>query len=115
MSGIEISGAEKRQHARRRLFKGGQILFLDNAPVADCVVRDVSLGGARLQLRLPSPLPQSFRLKVKDLGTFECEVARIAGLELGVKFRDAAEQCAALFQDWPVSTASAAMPLARAG
>jgi hypothetical protein len=111
----EISGAEKRQHARRRMFKGGRILFFDNVPVADCVVKDVSISGARVQLRVHSPLPQKFRLAINQIGTFDCEVARASGLEFGVKFAAGAEQCAALFQDWPAPSYSATPPLARAG
>jgi len=107
----QIPGAEKRQHARRRMFKSGKILFFDNAPVAACVVRDVSVSGARVQLRTPSPLPQKFRLAISQLGTVDCEVAHGSDLEFGVRFLAAAEQCAALFRDWPVSPT----PLAWAG
>lgn len=91
--GTEASGpsgdakeGERRLHPRRRMFKGGKVVFNDRACVVDCVVRDLSNTGARLVFKDFQPLPQRFQLVIQELGTYECEVVRHHQTEYGVRF-----------------------------
>jgi hypothetical protein len=53
---------EKRTAQRRRVFKGGTITF-QNSGIA-CTVRNMSAGGAAIDLENPVTLPQSFTLSI---------------------------------------------------
>jgi hypothetical protein len=77
---------ERRLYDRRRTFKGATVVFSDNAAVADCTVRDLSPTGAKLTFKSLPPLPKSFRLVINEVGTFDCEIMRISGLDFGVRF-----------------------------
>jgi PilZ domain len=56
-------GIERRAHARHRVFKGGRLAF-DNGGVVDCTVRNISPGGARLDVTNPAGLPAQFTLHI---------------------------------------------------
>lgn len=51
---------EKRAAQRHRIFKGATIAFADSGIA--CTVRNVSEGGAAVDLEVPVTLPQSFTL-----------------------------------------------------
>ena len=53
---------EKRATQRHRVFKGGKIAF-ENSGMA-CTVRNMSEGGAAIDLEGPFTLPQSFTLSI---------------------------------------------------
>jgi hypothetical protein len=53
---------EKRTTQRHRVFKGGTITF-QNSGIA-CTVRNMSAGGAAVDLDAPVTLPQSFTLSI---------------------------------------------------
>ena len=53
---------EKRAAQRYRVFKGGTITF-ENSGIA-CTVRNMSDGGAAIDLESPVILPQSFTLSI---------------------------------------------------
>jgi len=53
---------EKRTAQRHRVFKGGTIIF-ENSGIA-CTVRNMSEGGAAVDLDAPVTLPQSFTLSI---------------------------------------------------
>jgi ribosomal protein S1 len=53
---------EKRRSLRRRVLKRAKALLNDNKTVLDCVIRDLSDEGARLQIEHASTLPRLFRL-----------------------------------------------------
>lgn len=53
---------EKRAAQRHRVFKGGTITF-GNSGIA-CIVRNVSEGGAAIDVDSPVTLPQSFTLAI---------------------------------------------------
>ena len=53
---------EKRTSQRHRIFKGGTIAF-ENRDFA-CIVRNISIGGAAIDLDQPVALPQSFTLAI---------------------------------------------------
>lgn len=56
---------EKRQDRRRRTLKEGKII-LSEWTTLDCVIRDLSSGGAHLRLGGLTSLPPSFRLLIVD-------------------------------------------------
>ena len=88
MSDSQTSSTEQRQHSRRRTWKSAQVLLHDNAAVANCTVRDISANGARLAFKSFAPLPKRFRLRINEMGTFECEIVRVSDLDYGVRFLD---------------------------
>lgn len=53
---------EKRAAQRYRVFKGGTITF-NNSGIA-CTVRNMSAGGAAIDIDCPITLPQSFTLSI---------------------------------------------------
>jgi hypothetical protein len=54
--------SEKRQETRKRTFLKGRILFNKGASSMDCLVRDLSEAGARLELSETTTLPEVFDL-----------------------------------------------------
>ncbi len=77
---------ERRLHDRRRTIKGATVVFNNNASVAECTARDLSPTGAKLTFKLLHPLPKRCRLVINDIGTFDCEIVRVSGLDFGVRF-----------------------------
>lgn len=55
---------EKRQEVRKRTFLKGRIHFNKGASSMDCLVRDFSEMGARLELSETSTLPETFDLYI---------------------------------------------------
>jgi hypothetical protein len=84
----ETPQAEKRLGGRRmRTLKGGRIVFNAGFGVFDCVVRNISQGGAMLQLSGPLGIPSRFEL-VMDPGTprRKCTVRWRTDNAIGVSF-----------------------------
>lgn len=54
--------SNRRSHPRRRTFKGGKLTFNKGLSVLDCIVRDWSEDGARLELPTTVGVPESFEL-----------------------------------------------------
>lgn len=53
---------ERRKHRRHRVLRRGKAILLDQSTIYDCMIRDVSEGGARLQMGQFCILPRYFRL-----------------------------------------------------
>lgn len=51
---------ERRLHGRRRTFKGGKLIFNKGLSVLDCIIRDLSDDGARLELTTTTTIPDQF-------------------------------------------------------
>lgn len=51
---------ERRLHGRRRTFKGGKLIFNKGLSVLDCIIRDLSDDGARLELTTTATIPDQF-------------------------------------------------------
>jgi hypothetical protein len=76
---------QKRSSQRRRVLKAGLITFGGEAVA--CTIRNVSAGGAGLQLVNSAQTPERFKLVVEtDEFIRPCEVAWRCGERLGVKF-----------------------------
>ncbi len=79
---------ERRAFGRRNFLKHGWLRVSGRPPLA-CIVRNLSAGGALLELSVPSWLPMHFelRLEPEDQILF-CEVRHHHNGWIGVKFLD---------------------------
>ena len=76
---------QKRFSTRRRVLKAGLIAF--EGATVDCTIRNISSGGAGVELKSPVELPQAFRLVVQaDDCICWCRIAWRQGQRLGVSF-----------------------------
>jgi hypothetical protein len=62
MTIAHVASEERRAHQRHRVLKPVKAVFNVNQSVLDCVMRDVSIGGARLHCAQPMQLPEQFQL-----------------------------------------------------
>lgn len=88
---------ERRGHARREVdFRA--FVRLPDGQALPCRVIDVSPMGARLSLREPHPLPQTFKLTIPDeLFSAECECRHQSGMAAGVLFTSGRMEALARF------------------
>lgn len=76
---------EKRAAQRYRVFKGGTITF-ENSDVA-CTVRNMSDGGAAIDLDTPVTLPQLFTLSItRDNFVRNCRTVWRSERRIGLAF-----------------------------
>jgi hypothetical protein len=78
---------ENRQNQRKRTFIGAKILLNGGASVLDCLVKDLSDGGARLALDGAPSVPREFDLLFSDGRSFRCTVQWRMITGLGVRFK----------------------------
>lgn len=71
---------EKRAAQRYRVFKGGTITF-NNSGIA-CTVRNMSAGGAAIDIDCPVTLPQSFTLSISR----DCRAVWRSDRRIGLAF-----------------------------
>lgn len=77
---------EKRTAPRHRVLKHGTLAFGGGGSV-DCTVRNISSGGARLDLANPFRLPQSFTLVIEsDHFMRRCRPVWCSDTRIGVAF-----------------------------
>ena len=78
---------ERRGAGRVRTFLRGRIAYNNRAATMDCLVRDLSGGGARLALSEGAALPEVFELTIphKDI-TYRCTLRWRRPGEVGVVF-----------------------------
>jgi hypothetical protein len=77
---------EKRTAPRHRVLKHGTLAFGGGGSV-DCTVRNISSGGARLELANPFRLPQSFTLVIEsDHFMRRCRPVWCSDTRIGVAF-----------------------------
>ena len=57
---------ERRQHPRRHVLQRGQIVFLNGHSNVDCIVMDLSDGGARLKMSEWLHVPEEFELRMEN-------------------------------------------------
>ena len=80
--------SERRQSAHRRVHLGGRAAFEKPNAIDECLVRDLSPGGARITFSGSTPIPDAFALTVHDSG--ETRAIRVVwrdGLEAGVAYQ----------------------------
>jgi hypothetical protein len=77
---------ELRRSQRQRTFKGGAISFASE-PSIECIVRNLSETGARIELERLVEVPNNFTLLIKpELLRRACAVAWRSGVLIGVRF-----------------------------
>jgi hypothetical protein len=82
---------EHRNSQRKRSFIGAKILLNGGASVIDCLIKDLSDGGARLTLDGAPTVPREFDLLFSDGRSFRCTVRWRTMTALGVSFARPAE------------------------
>lgn len=82
-----MSASEHRSGQRRRMLKQAQIVTNSGHSTVDCLVRDMSLGGARLKVENGLAVPASFELLlVSDDTRVLANVVWRRPNEVGVRF-----------------------------
>ena len=78
--------SEKRAHVRHRVFKGARLSFKGGGSV-NCTVRNISEGGARVDLTSTIALPKQFKLLI-DADHFErpCHSVWTCNRQIGIAF-----------------------------
>ena len=82
----QIDKNNQRAHARHKVFKGGKVSFNNDSSMVDCIVRDLSEGGARLEFQSHFDCPRFVILRISDGDAYNCEVRQFANNIMGVKF-----------------------------
>ena len=81
---------ERRSTERRRVLRRGKIVFRKGHSVIDCILLDLSDGGARLRAPGLIAIPERFELRIENGPTYEVAVAFRTFEMTGVRFLDAA-------------------------
>lgn len=78
---------ENRKSVRHRVFKAGIIEF-NRAGGISCTLRNISDGGACLEIASPVGIPEDFDLHIaSDRRTVQCHRVWIGNGRMGVSFR----------------------------
>ena len=75
-----------RSAARHRVYKAASLSFNNDGSVMNCVLRDLSDSGARLEFERYFDCPRLTRLRISDGRAFDCEVRWFANKIMGVSF-----------------------------
>ncbi len=76
----------RRKHARVKTLKSAQVILEESGGTRDCIVINMSDGGAAIQLTGNLDMPQTFRLKIQQGPAQPCEVCWRHGNKLGIRF-----------------------------
>ena len=80
--------SNRRANSRARMLKSGKII-IGRASIP-CTVRNLSGGGACLQVQTTAGIPGHFNVALADGSTHACKVTWLDDTRLGVQFSDAA-------------------------
>jgi hypothetical protein len=96
-------GKDKRGAPRRRThLRSGQVLNAGGALVANCLMRDLSVTGARLKLLVDAILPIDIRYLDENTSTVrDAKVVWRKGPEIGIRFTSSARPVGAPPQKGP--------------
>ena len=78
---------ERRGDTRRTALKGARIVATDGT-IVECRLRNISDGGARLELAGPQLLPHTFELEITGMPARTCSLRWVKGNLIGVQFVD---------------------------
>jgi DNA-binding response OmpR family regulator len=76
----------RREHPRFRTLKSGKIIYKNSNCLVDCLILNMSDGGAALQAPDFIELPKHFLLEINNGPTYRCEICWQHGKKLGVRF-----------------------------
>lgn len=85
-------GTDNRRHMRRTVNMAVKLVTTPDGPLRDCVVLDISEGGARLEIDPPDEALQEFTIVFSPTG-HPCRLCRVvwrANKQVGVEFRKSA-------------------------
>jgi hypothetical protein len=78
---------DKRRFLRQRVLREGRLVFNDGSSVINCIIRQLSPGGAKLRLPAPTYLPRSLALLcLTSEMLYSAEIAWRHGVDLGLVF-----------------------------
>jgi hypothetical protein len=84
---VEGAVGEHRREARHRAFLGAKLVYGDGAFTLDCVVRDISVDGARVKLPQGQAVPDRlFLVEIRSGIAYEAQVAWKRHPEIGLTF-----------------------------
>jgi hypothetical protein len=90
-----MSDSESRSGQRRRMLKQAQIVTNLGHSTIDCIVRDISPGGARLRVENSLAVPAQFELLLlTENARTPAQVVWRKATEVGVRFAKAADKAA---------------------
>lgn len=97
---------ERRQVARTRSLRHGQILLNDRHSVIDCVIRNLSNSGACLEVANVIGIPPAFDLQIdRETTSRQCVAIWYGDNRIGVEFRQRMQQPVELDQNEAPATA----------
>lgn len=79
---------QERRFPRSRAFLGAKIIFNDGHSSYDCIVKELSEGGAQIRIENALAVPQQFRLIFSDGRSFDCEIRWRRINAIGVEFQN---------------------------
>jgi PilZ domain len=78
---------QERQNAvRQRVLRRAKIVFKGREAVIDCVVLNLSVGGACLEVETPIGIPDTFDLMLDREPVRNCRVAWRKATQIGIQF-----------------------------
>ena len=77
---------DRRGNDRRTALKSARIVYNDGKSSIECRVRNISEGGARLELGTPQLLPHTFELHIQGLSAYQCNLRWAKDNLVGVSF-----------------------------
>jgi PilZ domain len=79
---------DKRKAARRNMRRRALVVGLDNAPLADCTIADISNSGAQLNFEASDDFPAEFNLILAKGGKVRrhCKIVWREKDRVGVRF-----------------------------
>jgi hypothetical protein len=89
-AGNDCEVDENQRTPRRRVLKGGRIVFNNKTSTIDCTARNISDGGAMLLIPNPLGVPDSFLLFVGEDPPRSCTVRWRSATAIGVSFDERA-------------------------
>jgi hypothetical protein len=92
MSAVQQKSADQRRAPRLRALMGAKILFNQGNSSLDCLIRDISEGGARLSASQAVTLPDEFELFIPQKNaTFRVRMVWRRSEGVGVSFSEELE------------------------
>jgi PilZ domain len=83
---MEKPTQERQNHLRQRVLKRAQIVFKGHEAVIDCVVLNLSDGGACLKVETPIGIPDTFDLMLDHASLHNCRVVWRKATRIGIQF-----------------------------
>lgn len=87
-SGKGLDMIELRKSPRIKAFKGARIVYGNGSTTRDCMVRNISVEGAKIVAEITAGIPDEFSLLFEDGSRRRCAVRWRKANELGVEFLD---------------------------